>query len=165
MRSVPRVLALALVLAAGCRDLPTAADAPAPAFARAAARPTRAVLVEVVHGGTTLATLPALHHQSRNSEWVNFGAGSPRSDVLVTGSGRVQFAAGRTQAAGTLTIPVAGGTLVIDLAQFDGATVSPFEPDAIGPGGGCIVARATLVLGQQGAIPIEVELEWGTHGH
>ena len=167
MRSLLAVVPLGLVLAA-CPDAPTmppAADAAAPSLKRT--RPPivpvsgkhfdKAVLTVRI-GEATVATLTVLHFAADNNEWVNFRAASQQDDVSIAGPGRVQYAAGRTQAAGVLTIPVDGGTLVIDLAQLDGRLRSPIVP--IGPGGGCIVADAVLLVQGQ-AQPVTVWLEWG----
>ena len=162
MRCVASVLALALVHAAGCSDSsaatgPAAVTPPPPALARAAASPTSRVQVAVLLGGTSVATLDALYHASANNEWLNLQPHQP-AGVTLSGPGRVQFAGGRGEAQGVLTVRVDGGTLSVDLSQFAGLAQSPFVQDR--PGGGCLVAHAVL-QGQGPPQAVEVMLEWG----
>jgi hypothetical protein len=160
-RPFPRALALALVCAAGCHNpsevTGASAAAPSPELARAAAQPTSRVQVAVLLGGASVATLDARYHESPNNEWLNLEPRQP-AGVAVSGPGRVQFAGGRSEAQGVLTVRVGGSTLTVDLSQFAGLAQSPFVEDR--PGGGCLVARGVLA-GQGPPQEVEVMLEWG----
>jgi hypothetical protein len=158
MRLVSGSIALALALVAGCHDAPdpTGLAARSPTLSRAAA-PTSPVGVWVMLEGTTVATLDARYHESDNNEWLNFDTRQPAAGVAVNGSARVQFAAGRTRANGTLTIPVGGGVLTVDLSQLDGMQQPPFVQ--IGPGGGCITASGVLRIQGQAQV-VTVMLAW-----
>jgi hypothetical protein len=153
---------LALVLAVGCRDgsLPTGLSPMPPRGVAAdrAAAPTSRVTVSV-SDDPSVPALDAMYHTSNNNEWLQFSPQQSGGGVGVSGPARVQFAGGRTRAEGVLTIPENGGTLTIDLAQFDGLAQSPFVQDR--PGGGCLVANGVLQVPGQGQIPVSnIMLEW-----
>ena len=174
MRRVVLVLPLVLA-AAACADAPVAPGSAVGPAAKRVPKPTPVLssacsngrhfdqaVITLSRTGATLATVTVAHFVSDRNEWVNLGGSSQPDGVTIVGPGRVQYAAGRTEAAGVLAVAAEGGAVTVDLAQLDGRTTSPFVATRAGGlagGTGAIVVQATVAT-RTGSATETVRLSW-----